>query len=115
VLGGARNNRVLSKERFDIGRGSCWNTKLVSEGASQLDQNDFGHDEIVVGDHEVKNVRAESTRSECAHQYIRVRKNPHETSRKTSSSVKYPLDSAKGITFRRNCSNCINASWRFRA
>ena len=64
-----------------------------------------------------RNSSISSTASGCerADQDVRVQENPHETSRATSSSVRYPRASANGSVLRRSRSNLRRLNCRRRA
>ena len=86
-----------------------------SKHAGELAQHDFSGDERVLGQHDPEHIGAHSTGGEGADQDIRVEKDPHETSRTISSSVKYPRASANGRVCRRSRSNLSKLNWRRRA
>jgi hypothetical protein len=66
----------------------------------------------MLGQHEVENVCAQSSRRDGAHKDVGIESDSHETSRNTSSSVRYPLASARGIILRRRSWNWTSDNWR---
>jgi len=87
----------------------------LGEHSRQLGENGLAPDELVFGYDHRDNVGADTSSGKGTDEHVRVQKNPQETSRKTSSSVRYPAASAKGIIRLRRSSNCETASWRRRA
>lgn len=69
----------------------------------------------MLGEDHGRYVSADPAGGEGADQDVGVEGDPQETSRNTSSSVRYPAASAKGIMRLRRSSNCARASWRRRA
>jgi hypothetical protein len=65
----------------------------------------------VLGQYCAKDVRAETPSGKGGNENVGVETNSRETALTTSSSVRKPRASAKGITWRRTCSNWRTASW----
>ncbi len=61
---------------------------LVLQDAAELSQDPFPEHEFVLGQHDLQDLSGETSRGEGTQEDVGVEKNPHDTSRKTSSSVK---------------------------
>ena len=67
---------------------STWrHEELLQQGSFKLLEARLANQQPVLGEHKLEDVKAESPSRECGHQDVRVEKDPHETSSKTSSSV----------------------------
>ena len=92
--------------------GVSGNAQLLAERAVQFIQHGCTDNQLVLSQHDVEDVCAQSSGRKRTHEYVGIESDLHETSLNTSSSVRYPRASAKGITRRRRSSNWANASWR---
>ena len=100
----------LTKElvrRIDHGGGD---SEFRIEHSAQLMKHGLARDERVIRDHDLKHIGAEASGGHSTDQNVRVEEYPQETSRKTSSSVRYPRASANGVIWRRRSANRSNAS-----
>ncbi len=82
------------------------------ENSFEFVQDNVCCDELVFCEDESNEIGTEPARGKTADQDIGIEKDFHDTALKTSSSVRKPRASAKGIALWRSCSNVINESWR---
>jgi len=62
--------------------------RCLAKQATPLDEVDFSRQQLVFGEDQAYDIRGETAGGQCADEDVGVEKDPHETSRKTSSSVK---------------------------
>lgn len=79
--------------------------ELPAQDAAEFGEDGLAHDQLVFGKSSLEDIGAESPSRDRTDQDVGVKGDLHETSRKTSSSVKYPRASAKGMMRRRRSSN----------
>jgi len=99
-----------------------WQPELVLQHVAQLGDHHLAGEQGVVGEHLLQQVGAETAGREGAHQHIRVEEQAHqlggcsaqEITANTSSSVRKPAASAKGMVWVRRRSKRINCSWQRR-
>lgn len=84
--------------------------KLLDQDPIQFFEDDVTSQELVLGQDQTKDFRAQAPRRESADKHVRVEENPQDTSRNTSSSVRYPWVSANGVSRSRSCSKVMRAS-----
>ncbi len=96
---------MRAKQGLDLIDHRLGEADLPLEGAPQLDQDGFAGDEFVVGHGVAEHVGTEPAGSKRSHQDVGIEEDPQETSAKMSSSERYPLASAKGMTCLRRVSN----------
>jgi hypothetical protein len=89
--------------------------ELGSEDSGELAQDGLTEDELMVRQDEVENVGAQPTSGEGTDEDVCVEGDSQDTSRKMSSSVRYPWASAKGMMRRRRSSDRERASCLRRA
>ena len=94
-----------------LGEVGC-DPKLPKKHGTELRQNRLADEEPVLRERGSEDVGADSSGGNGRGKDVRVEEDPHDTSRKTSSSVRYPWASAKGMIRRRSPSNWESASWR---
>jgi hypothetical protein len=105
-----RDDRLPAKEFLGLLNLLGRNAYLLPKNASEFDEVNFACQQLVFRQDEAKDVSGKSAGGQCADQNVGVEEDPHETSRKTSSSVRYPRASAKGMIWRRTFSNRRRAS-----
>ena len=86
------------------------NLESMPEDPPELQQVDLPGQQFMFGQDQSKQVSAQAPRRVGTDQDIRVEEDFHETSRKTSSSVRYPLAAANGMMRRRVRSKRIKLS-----
>lgn len=105
-----------TEDSFETGHPLPVHSDLVTEDTARLLRDDLRNNETVFGKHESEEIRAESTGREGGHQDVGVEAKPtHERILKTSSSVRIPCFSAKGMILRRASSRSSTLSCRRRA
>jgi len=109
---GFDNRRLCPEEQVEFLDRVFGNSELTSQDLLDLGQYCLAQYQIVFSEKDHQEVCAESPGGNRADEDICVETDPQETSRRTSSSVKYPLASAKGRMRRRNSANWVRASWR---
>ena len=92
-----------------------WYTEFLEENPLQLCKKRLRDNQLVRSKHRPQHIGAKAPGSGCAYQDICVKKHLHDMREKTSSSVKNPRASAKGIILFLNSSNCWRRSWRRKA
>jgi hypothetical protein len=92
-----------------------WYTEFLEENPLQLCKERLRDNQLVRSKHRPQHIGAKAPGSGCAYQDICVKKHLHDMREKTSSSVKNPRASAKGIILFLNSSNCWRRSWRRKA
>lgn len=78
----------LAQERCSRGSGFGRVPKLVAQDGFQFGKHRLTYDRLMVSEQRLKKVGAQAARGECTDQDVCVEGNPHDTSRKTSSSVR---------------------------
>ncbi|MEA2624613.1 MAG: hypothetical protein QOD06_658 [Candidatus Binatota bacterium] len=63
-------------------------TELATEGSRDLFEHGFTKDGLMAREHQTQKIRAQPSRSEGAHEDIRIEEDPQEIALKTSSSVR---------------------------
>lgn len=106
---------MLSKQRFDLLHRFNGETDAAAEDSAQFREHDFADEQFMFGEDMTEHVSGEAAGGEGADEDVRVKKYPHDTTRATSSSVRYPRASAKGAVRRRSSSNRIRLSWLCKA
>src|SRR5687768_14506779 len=94
--------------RYELAR----HVELRGEGSLHFLEADLADHELVLGQDEPQDVRAETPCRERAHDHVRVEEDLQETSRNTSASVRKPAASANGIMRSRSASNAMTSSCR---
>lgn len=94
-----------------FGEVGCY-PKLPKKHGSELRQDRLANEEPVLREGSSEDVGADSSGGNGRGQDVCVEEDPHDTSRKTSSSVRYPWASAKGMIPRRSSSNWESANCR---
>jgi hypothetical protein len=113
--GGAGKERILFEGFEQFSNQINWYTEFFEENPLQLNKQRLRDNQLVRSKHCPQHIRAKAPGSGCAYQDICVKKHLHDMREKTSSSVKNPRASAKGIIFFLNSSNCWRRSWRRKA
>lgn len=96
---------VLPQKPKRVGNKAAGRSKLIKENSLKLRKQRLGDDQFMEFDDRTENIGAQAPGSDGTYHDIRVEEYLHETWEKTSSSVKMPLASAKGIMRRRMVSN----------
>ena len=103
------------RNSFDFPDRAGRDAELVIEHAAQLAEHGLAHNQDVFHDDDPEQVRTDPPGRERTDQDVRVEEYPQEMSRKTSSSVRYPRASAKGVIRRRSSASWSIANRRSRA
>jgi hypothetical protein len=82
------------------------------ENSFEFIQDNICCDELVLCEDNSNDIGTEPARRKPADENIGIEKDLHDTALKTSSSVRKPRASAKGMALWRSCSNVINESCR---
>jgi hypothetical protein len=82
------NLRFGSHETGEVCRHSCRESQLRLQNPFELADNRVTGQQRVVMQHGFEELGAETSRSDSTCEDVRIEKYPHETSRKTSSSVR---------------------------
>ncbi len=106
------NRSLLPQERLRLPYCGRRHLHLLGEHSRQLGEYGLPKDELVFGHDYRDDIGTDTSSREGTHEHIGVEKDPQETSRKTSSSVRYPAASANGMIRVLRSSNCATASWR---
>jgi len=106
---------VLPQELVNLFDGTCRQADSLPLDAPKFSQHHLARYEAVFGKHHAQYICAHSPGCKGADQDVCVEENPQETSRATSSSVRYPRASANGSALRRSRSNLSRLSCRRRA
>lgn len=86
---GIRDDEGLApQESVHLGDGLRGNSNFLPENASQFAQDSIAHHQLMFRKYGMKDVSAETAGRDRADQYVGVKKDLHDTSRKTSSSVR---------------------------
>jgi len=83
-----RDDNLIPEEVLDRIHRFARNPEAQSENSPHLREIHLTRKEHVLRQHMAKHVCTQTTGRECAHQHIRVKEDPHETSDATSSSVR---------------------------
>lgn len=102
----------LTQEGFEFLNDLSGYPHLLTQDPVDLRDHRFPHDQVVLGEDEIEDIGAQPSSRDGAHEYVGIESNPHDTSRNTSSSARYPRASAKGMIRRRRSWNRASASWR---
>jgi hypothetical protein len=89
-----------------------WKLDLLLEHSFQLVQDDLTNNQFMLRKGQPNNIGTETSRGKSADKDIGIEKDPHDTVLNTSSSVRKPRASAKGIALWRSCSKVIKDNWR---
>jgi len=112
----ARDDDSLGpKESTDVFRCVARHLEFRSEDPVEFTQDGLAENQLMVGEDQVQDIGTETPSGEGTDENVRVESDSHDTSRKMSSSVRYPWASAKGRTRRLRSSNLVSANWRRRA
>ena len=82
----------------------------MSRVRGEVLQDDLTDHQFMFRRNNAKEIRANPSRGDGTHQHVGIEEHPHDTSRNTSSSVRYPAASANGATRRRISSNWSSAN-----
>ncbi len=88
--GRLRHDRLVAQHllhRVHLGRGGL---DPLGEHAPLLDEVDLTGEDLVLGELQTHLVSTEAAGRERADEHVRVEEDPHQTSEKTSSSVRIP-------------------------
>lgn len=107
-----RLNGLAFEEGEDFLNLFAWELDFMLENSFEFVQDDICDDDLMLCKDESNDIGTEPAGGKPAHENIGVEKDPHDTALKTSSSVRKPRASAKGMALWRSCSNVINESCR---
>lgn len=79
---------VAPQQRFDIIHSTGCHFKLLQQYPAQFFEHDLSGHQFMLAHDEPHDISAQSLRCKAAYQYNGIEENLHDTSRKTSSSVR---------------------------
>src|SRR5260370_42319453 len=100
------NTGLLAQKRLEFLDGVARHPELPAQHLAQLCKDGLAEHQLMFRENQLEELTTEAACSDGADHDICVEEGLQETSRKTSSSVRYPRASARGVMRRRQSSNC---------
>ena len=88
MLARSWHDRLIMQQGLDLVDGLFRELQFGPEVGPQFPKHELAHEQLVLEQHVSEQISAESSRGERGKQHIRVEEDLHDTSRKTSSSVR---------------------------